>query len=106
MGLGSINFNMGNLGIFSSPVSNLDHLHDESIALNLIGKADSFTNSDSRSPLEQMENQLKDYENLMDVNDPKQVAFAKDYKDLLNEIKGKLKEDETLSGEMYELSTR
>jgi hypothetical protein len=88
MELGGINFNTGNLGTFSSSVSNLDHLsYDEPIALNLIGKADSFTNSDSGSPLEQMANQLKDYEKVMDIDDPKQVAFLKDSKALLERMK-------------------
>jgi hypothetical protein len=88
MELGGINFNTGNLGTFSSSVSNWDHLsYDEPIALNLIGKADSFTNSDSRSPLEQMANQLKDYEKVMDIDDPKQVAFLKDSKALLERMR-------------------
>ena len=84
---GGIIFNMGN-PVILSPVSNLDRLHGETIALNLIGKeVDPFTNSDSRSPLEQMANQLKDYEKLMDINDPKQVAFLKDNKALLERMR-------------------
>jgi hypothetical protein len=86
MGLGGINniFNTGNCGT-SCSVSNLGN---EPIALNLIGKeVDPFTNSDSRSPLEQMANQLKDYEKLMDINNPKQVAFLKDNKALLERMR-------------------
>ncbi len=96
MELGGINFNTGNLGTFSSSVSNLDHLsYAEPIALNLIGKADSFTNSNSGSPLEQMANQLKDYEKLMDINDPKQVAFLKDSKALLERMRRNLEAGKT-----------
>jgi hypothetical protein len=85
MELGGIfNINKVNLGIFPSPVLKLDNLsHDEPIALTV----DPFTNSDSRSPLEQMANQLKAYENVMDIDDPKQVAFLKDSKALLERMR-------------------
>jgi|694.fasta_scaffold13328_11 hypothetical protein len=84
---GGINFNMGN-PVILSPVSNLDRLNGETMPLNWIGKeVDPFTNSDSRSPLKQMAKQLEDYEKLMDINDPKQVAFLKDNKALLERMR-------------------
>ncbi len=92
---GGINFNMGN-PVILSPVSNLDRLNGETMPLNWIGKeVDPFTNSDSRSPLEQMANQLKDYEKLMDINDPKQVAFLKDSKALLERMRRNLEAGKT-----------
>lgn len=92
--LGGINniFNTGNYGT-SCSVSNLGN---EPIALNLIGKeVDPFTNSDSRSPLEQMASQLKDYEKVMDINDPEQVAFLKDSKAVLEEMRRNLEAGKT-----------
>jgi PAS domain-containing protein len=94
MGLGGINniFNTGNCGT-SCSVSNLGN---EPIALNLIGKeVDPFTNSDSRSPLEQMANQLKDYEKVIDINDPEQVALLKDSKAVLEEMRRNLEAGKT-----------
>ena len=94
MGLGGIKniFNTGNYGT-SCSVSNLGN---EPIALNLIGKeVDPFTNSDSRSPLEQMASQLKDYEKVMDINDPEQVAFLKDSKAVLEEMRRNLEAGKT-----------
>lgn len=90
MELGGINsFGKTNLGVFSSPVLDFDNLsYDEPITLTF-DKVDQFisSNSDSRSPLEQMENQLKDYESVMDVNDSEQVAFLKDGKALLEQMR-------------------
>jgi hypothetical protein len=92
---GGINFNMGN-PVILSPVSNLDRLNGETIALKLIGKeVDPFINSDSRSPLKQMAKQLEDYEKLMDINDPKQVAFLKDNKAFLERMGRKLEAGKT-----------
>jgi hypothetical protein len=94
-----ININKGNLGIVPSPVLNSDHLsHDESIALIV----DPFTNSDSRSPLEQLENKLKDYEKVMDIDDPEQVVSLKNYKALLEEMRRNLEAGKTTPKKLNE----
>jgi hypothetical protein len=81
---GNFKINKGNLGIVPSPVLNADHLsHDEPIALTV----DSFTNSDSRSPLEEMANQLERYKKVMDIGNPEQVAFLKDSEALLERMR-------------------
>jgi hypothetical protein len=66
-------------------------LGNEPIALKLIDKeVDPFTNSDSRSPLEKMAIQIREYEKVMDINDPEQVAFLKDNKAVLEGIRRNL----------------
>ncbi|MFM7457828.1 MAG: hypothetical protein ACKO3R_04105 [bacterium] len=51
-------------------------------------EVDPFTKSDyRRSPLEQMADQLKDYEELIDIDDPEQVAFLKDSKAVLEQMR-------------------
>jgi hypothetical protein len=89
MGLGSItNFNNVSFGIVPSSIPDSDSLSsDKPSTLNFIDKVDKFTSSGSQSPLEQMENQLKDYESVMNINDLKQVAFLKDSKAMLAEMR-------------------
>jgi hypothetical protein len=91
--------NKGNLGIVPSPVLNSDHLsHDEPIALTV----DSFTNSDSRSPLEEMANQLERYTKVMDIDDPEQVVSLKNYKALLEEMRRNLEAGKTTPKKLNE----
>ena len=78
MGLGSItNFNNVSFGIVPSSIPDSDSLSsDKPSTLSFIDKqVDKFTSNGSQSPLEQMDNQLKDYESVMDINDSKQVRL-------------------------------
>ncbi len=94
MGLGSItNFNNVSFGIVPSSIPDSDSLSsDKPSTLSFIDKqVDKFTSNGSQSPLEQMDNQLKDYESVMDINDSKQVKFLKDRKAMLAEMRSNVK---------------
>jgi hypothetical protein len=99
--LGGANFDkVSFVGIFPSPNSNI-LLSDKSSTVNFIDQnVDQFTSS--QSPLEQLENKLKDYEKLIDIKNPQQKEFLEKQKALLAKMRSNLEAGKATLPQMNE----